>query len=61
MTRSRILSSARSRIGVAVGLVAFLVLVGSGTAQATWTTLSSAQPATASATTASVLLSDISA
>jgi hypothetical protein len=61
LTRSRILSSARSRIGVAVGLVAFLVLVGAGTAQATWTTLSSAQSATASATTASVSLSDISA
>ena len=61
MTRSRILSSARSRIGVAVGLVAFLVLVGSGTAQATWTALSSALSATASATNAAVSLSDLSA
>jgi hypothetical protein len=60
LTRSRILSSARSRIGVAVGLVAFLVLVGSGAAQATWTALSSALSATASATTASVSLSDLS-
>jgi hypothetical protein len=61
LTRSRILSSARSRIGVAVGLVAFLVLVGSGTAQATWTALSSALSATASATSATDSLSDMSA
>jgi hypothetical protein len=61
LIRSRILSSARSRIGVAVGLVAFLVLVGSGTAQATWTALSSALSATASATAATVSLSDLSA
>jgi hypothetical protein len=46
---------------VAAGLVVFLVLVGSGAAEATWTALSSALSATASATSATVSLSDLTA
>jgi hypothetical protein len=56
MTRSAI--SARTRLAVGVGLVVFLVLIGSGAAQATWTALSSALSAKVSTGQPSVAFGD---
>jgi cellulose 1,4-beta-cellobiosidase len=59
--RTGLLSSTRSRVVAALGVVVFLVLAGAGAANATWTALAGTASASASATSATVTMSDLSA